>query len=145
LYSRHPLEGVAVHCFNHPDIGAIGVCKACTKGICMACVTDTGRGIACSPSCVEGVNSLHAFFNKNKQMFSIAAKNHLRSAIWLVLLAAGFIIFGFWIEGDTPFRAYLVGMGVLFLVGAAFALLNSRKMARMAKTDAADPSLQSAK
>jgi hypothetical protein len=36
-----------MNCFNHPDVPAVGICKACQKGLCMECVVDLGHGIAC--------------------------------------------------------------------------------------------------
>ena len=36
-----------MNCFNHPDVPAVGICKACQKGLCMECAVDLGHGIAC--------------------------------------------------------------------------------------------------
>ena len=36
-----------MNCFNHLDVPAVGICKACQKGLCMECAVDLGHGIAC--------------------------------------------------------------------------------------------------
>ena len=128
-----------MRCFNHPESEAVGTCKHCCKGICLECVKDSGHGIACSSPCIDEIKSLYAAINRNKQVYSVAARASLRNAIWIFLLAAGFIIFGLWSKDDSTFRAYLIGMGVLFVLGSAFALLNSRKMARLSKGDTGSP------
>jgi hypothetical protein len=132
-----------MRCFNHPDSEAVGTCKHCFKGICRECVKDSGHGIACSLQCMDEIKSLYEVLNRNKQMYSIAAKTHSRNAIWLGLLAAGFIAFGLWIKNDIVFAVYLFGMGALFVVGATFSFLNSRKMVRMSISGTANPAPKS--
>jgi hypothetical protein len=36
-----------MNCFNHPGVPAVGICKACQKGLCKECALDLGHGIAC--------------------------------------------------------------------------------------------------
>jgi hypothetical protein len=39
-----------VKCFHHPSDDAVGLCKACGKGVCRACAVDLGEGLACANS-----------------------------------------------------------------------------------------------
>ena len=64
-------------------------------------------------------------------MYLIAAKNQFRNAVWLVLTAAVFIALGLLIRDDFRFMAFFIGMGVVMLLGSAFAFLSSRKIARL--------------
>lgn len=128
-----------MRCFNHPESEAVGICKHCSKGICLECVKDSGHGIACSSPCIDEIKSLYVAINRNKQVYSLGARASLRNAIWILLLAVVFITFGLWTKEDSTFRAYLIGTGVLFVLGSVFALLNSRKMARLSKMDTANP------
>jgi hypothetical protein len=105
----------------------------------MECVKDSGYGIACSSLCIDEIKSLYAAIKRNKLVYSIAARASLRNAIWIFLLATGFIAFGLWTKDDFPFSAYLLGMGLLFVLGSAFAFLNSRRMARLSKGDTVNP------
>jgi len=40
-----------MNCFYHPNQEAIGTCKSCGKGLCAACATDLGKGLACRNRC----------------------------------------------------------------------------------------------
>lgn len=125
-----------MRCFNHPDVEAVGICKHCSKGICKECVEDSGHGIACSFPCVSEIRSLYAAISRNKKVYSIAAKAGLRNAIWFFLLGGIFFAFAVWTEiKDSPFMMYLFGMGALMIVAGVFALVNSRKMARLSVED----------
>lgn len=133
-----------MRCFNHPDSEAVAICKHCGRGICRDCVIDTGCGLACSPACEEEVKSVHVMISRSKKMYPIAAKNQSRTAIWLVLTAALFIALGLLIRDDFRFTAFFIGMGVVMLLGSAFAFLNSRKIARLSDRNPAGspPKLQ---
>lgn len=120
-----------MRCFNHPNVEAVATCKHCFKGICRECVIDSGSGLVCSRPCEDEIKSLNALKNRTKKMYSIAAKNQSRQAIWLVLTAAVFIASGLIIRADFQFMAFLIGMGVLMLLASVFAFLNSRKIARL--------------
>jgi hypothetical protein len=47
-----------VKCFHHPDVDAVGLCKACGKGLCRSCAVDMGQGLACANSCEVAVRDL---------------------------------------------------------------------------------------
>jgi len=53
-----------MRCFNHAEDRAVGICKNCGKGICHACLTDLGHGLACSATCEERIQGLHQYNNK---------------------------------------------------------------------------------
>ncbi|MBF0531689.1 MAG: hypothetical protein HQL23_01165 [Candidatus Omnitrophica bacterium] len=38
-------------CFNHPNAEAVGVCKGCGKGLCLACAKDSEYGLSCAGKC----------------------------------------------------------------------------------------------
>lgn len=42
-------------CFHHREADAVGLCKACNKGICGECAAEVGMGLACRDTCVEQV------------------------------------------------------------------------------------------
>jgi hypothetical protein len=39
------------HCSNHPESMAVATCKACSKSVCLMCVSDEKEGTFCSPEC----------------------------------------------------------------------------------------------
>ncbi len=61
-------------CFTHQQTDAVGICKYCAKGACLACALDTGSGLACSEACnthivrlAELMKSANAAASINKQ------------------------------------------------------------------------------
>jgi hypothetical protein len=118
-----------MHCYNHTATEAIGTCKHCCKGICGACAKDSGWGLACSPQCEEEVKVLKAMVERNRKMVPFAAKTHLRSAVLLFAMAAVFIGFGLAVSG--PISVYMIAFGLIMLLGAGFAVFNSRRVAKL--------------
>jgi hypothetical protein len=47
-----------VRCWSHPDVDAVGLCKACGKGVCKQCAVDLGLGLACANSCEVAARDL---------------------------------------------------------------------------------------
>ncbi len=113
-------------CFNHPQADAVASCKYCFKGVCPECAKDTGVGMACSALCESQVKATQALIERNKRVVAFAPKTHLRSAILLTLMALVFLVFGF----VTP-SVFMIVFGVVMLCGAAFAVINGRKMAKI--------------
>ena len=61
-------------CFAHHQSDAVGICKYCAKGACLACAIDTGSGLACSGACnthivwlAERMKSVSVAASMNKQ------------------------------------------------------------------------------
>jgi hypothetical protein len=120
--------GGIVKCFNHPQNEAVGSCKHCFRGVCPQCARDSGVGLACSETCEGEIKSVHALVERNKNLTAFAPKTHSRSAFMLTMMSVVFI--GFGIFSKIPFMsAFLIVFGVVVLCGAAFSLLNSRKIA----------------
>ncbi len=117
-------------CFAHSQVDAVASCKHCCKGMCAECAKSSGFGMVCSATCESEVKAVHEMLERNRKMYRLAPKSHLRSAVFLALMAAVFIGFGLF----SKFRfmsAYMIAFGIVMLLGAGFALLNSRKMAKL--------------
>jgi hypothetical protein len=57
-----------VRCFYHQDKDAVGTCKSCGKGICIACAVDLGQGLACRSRCEEASRAIIALISRNIQL-----------------------------------------------------------------------------
>jgi len=42
-----------MNCFNHTDVAAVGVCKACGKALCPDCITEAQGAMVCRNSCED--------------------------------------------------------------------------------------------
>ena len=66
-------------CFYHHGEDAVGLCKACSKGICDVCATDVGGGLACRATCVEAVKGINLLITRNVK---ISAVNKRATYVW---------------------------------------------------------------
>lgn len=113
-------------CYLHNDRDAIGVCKACSKGVCSECAHDTGNGLACKETCIEEVQAINEIISRNKQIYSIGSKSNIMSSgvIMYFLFAA---LFGGWgayssiVRGSVDGFPLLMGAGMLVIGFIAFA------------------------
>lgn len=116
-------------CFNHPDRSAVGVCKACGRGLCPDCVTDLGHGLACRGVHEEAVNVLHRLvkgselsLKRNERWFAAAPR-----ARWIAagfLAAFGALLFGFgWHDGQVFGQA----MGAGFMAFAVILFVHLKR------------------
>ncbi len=56
-----------MRCFEHQDADAVGLCKACHKGLCQQCAVDLGHSLACVGACEEEARQLHAQVLQNRK------------------------------------------------------------------------------
>ncbi len=88
---------------------------------------DTGVGLACTVACEVQVKRLQAMIERTQKVYVFGARTHTRNAIWLFVLAVFMLTFG-WI-GDR--NAYLIGVGLVMLLGSVFSWLNSRRLTKL--------------
>ena len=79
-----------MQCFAHPQNPAVGVCKACAKGVCASCAIPVTYGIACSESCkdfAERLTQLQIVNLGNSGIYK--AQRFIQPAASLLLVAIG--------------------------------------------------------
>ena len=52
-----------MECINHSSVKAIGVCKDCSKPICIDCASQLANGIACKVSCESQFSDVYPGIN----------------------------------------------------------------------------------
>ena len=115
-----------MNCFNHPETPAIGICKACSKGLCLACATDLGYGIACKAKHEQRVDDLEMILSKNIQAFSDASKNQF--IIPALFLFMGFVFAGFGLYKGEGLISIPVVIGGGFIFFGLLLLIRNRKI-----------------
>jgi len=112
--SVRPQEVSLVNCFNHRTASAVGICKSCGKGVCPACASDTGHGLACLDSCEDRVALLGRMVDNNARVLRAANAQTRSSGLFAVVLGVAFLGFAWWI--------YTAGNMFLALLCAVFGL-----------------------
>ena len=100
-----------MNCFNHPDVPAVGICKACQKGLCKECAFDLGHGIACKNH-REEVEVLSQYQSGMRSLFILML-------LGVVLFLSG-ILMG---TMDTGSVLRIMGTGMIVLSSLILALI----------------------
>ena len=95
-----------MHCFYHQDLNAVGLCKACMRGLCADCATEVPNGLACPGRCEKAARS-----SDISQLLSQGS---------LLYLAIGALFLGHGLYADVTFGLVLGGtmlaLGAILLV-----------------------------
>lgn len=124
-----------MNCFNHPSVVALGVCKACGKGLCQACIVDLGHGLSCKGEHEATVQTYHDMFKRNIRMLSVAPRNIILAPAFFAFLGLVFVAWGASSPLGTMNFTVLLGGG--FIVFAVLSYWQARRSlaGRKAKRD----------
>jgi hypothetical protein len=101
-----------MRCFNHIDRESLGICKACSKGLCAECAVDLGHGLSCRGDHEATVNGYHAMLARNIKMVNVAKNSAQGVPIFLSVVGVLMGIYGiFSPQGVSSFS---------FVLGCAF-------------------------
>jgi len=121
-------------CFYHQQRDAVGSCKSCGKGLCPECAVDLGKGLACRGRCEEDVRGVIGLIDRNIKMSPQAARLldssrgvRAGASVFNLVMGALFVLWGF---TDPDRFAFLIILGVCFLVYGAVSIIQSRRLDR---------------
>ncbi len=81
-------------CYQHRDADAIGICKACGKGLCEKCIVNADFGITCSEKCTKEVTQGHKLITNAVTLYSGQKKTSLLHPLFVISMGVLFLIFG---------------------------------------------------
>jgi hypothetical protein len=114
-----------MRCFNHENDDAVGSCKHCGKGLCRACLTDLGHGLACRGVHEQAVENINTLIVRNSHVQNVAPKT------WYVVPAftafMGLVFAGYGAFAPGGLSVFLVVLGLGFLAYAAVLLVVNRR------------------
>jgi hypothetical protein len=114
-----------VHCFHHPGVDAVAVCKNCGRGLCRGCAVDIGNGLACPGPCENEARALNRVISLNKTSYAKTSGAYVRTALYYAVFGA-VVLAG----GVLDWRGMgwaLIPAGVVLLVGALLNYSTARK------------------
>lgn len=118
-------------CFSHQENEAVGICKACSKAVCVSCAIDTGRGISCGDTCSLEIDSQNQIIDKSKRIYSIGEKPPLMPTGLIIYFFFGilFTCFGMYQSFQRgSIQWFLLLMGLGFAVIGVIGWLKNRKL-----------------
>lgn len=82
-----------MNCYNHPKNSAVGICRACGRGVCSECDgTPEAPFLSCSIKCAEKNAVLEQINNKATQVYGLG--DYKRSNASIPTSAAAMFILG---------------------------------------------------
>ena len=100
-------------CFYHTDRDAVGICKACNKGICRECAEDLGHSIACKNSCIEKAECIEHIIDNNSVTFKTHSKNVFFMPSFFGFMGAVMLVVGLQ-KSDLMNFSVVMGLGFIF-------------------------------
>jgi hypothetical protein len=88
-------------CFSHNDKQSVGLCKSCNKAVCIDCVIEYPKGLACSVECEKDAKELTEMNERGKKLYGIGEykTNKLASGVWIWLILST----SMWVMGAIRF------------------------------------------
>lgn len=108
-----------MYCYNHADRGAVGTCKACSKGLCAECAVDLGFGLSCRGAHEQRVAEVEELVSRNASVQRVAGRAKYAAPAFYIFMGAIFTGFGLLSSKDMKF---IVLLGVGFLVFGVYVL-----------------------
>jgi len=102
-----------MRCFTHTEREAVGVCKACAKGLCPECASDLGHGLACRGVHEPAVERLNQLTLRASRVQSTAGRARYAAPAFTGTVGLIFCGYGYLHEG---MRGFLFPLGCIFVV-----------------------------
>ncbi len=64
-----------MRCFEHQEVQAVAVCKACNKGLCPDCAVDLAHGVTCAGDCETEARLTHRQILQNRKSMSTGRRS----------------------------------------------------------------------
>ena len=117
-----------MNCYYHTNQPAVGICKHCQRGLCIACTAEVSDSLACKNRHEEQVRNLNALTERNLLQAKRVGSVYRRNALFYFLSGALFTGFGLYQYRFAGLQAlFLIFIGLFLLYAAIANFLESRK------------------
>jgi hypothetical protein len=113
-----------VRCYNHSNHEAVGICKACGKGLCTDCVVDVGVGLSCRGEHEQRVVANDALISRASRVQDSAGKARYFLPAFFGFIGIVACTYGL-MQQQTD--VFLVLIGGVFLVFGTYLLVINRR------------------
>ena len=113
-----------MNCFYHTDVKAVGICKACNKGICADCCTDLDHGLACKNKHEEMVETYNSIIQGNAKVYKNAGTNTVIAPVFYLFMGIVFAVYGFTSKTGIKGLPFILGVG--FIIFAIVVFIRNR-------------------
>lgn len=115
-----------MNCFNHQEKNAIGLCKCCSKGLCIDCATDLEHGLACKDKHESQVEAINMIIEKNAKVYAAAPRNVIIAPVFYLFMGLVFSGFGYFSRDGVTDLTFIMGVG--FIIFAVIVFIRNRAL-----------------
>ncbi|UXY17263.1 hypothetical protein N8I74_09715 [Chitiniphilus purpureus] len=115
-----------MNCFNHPEKHAVGICKACQRGLCPDCAADLGHGLACKERHEQEVSALHSIVDQSRRIHSVTPRTRNAAPFFYGFMGLVFAGYGLFERGSMINLSSVMGMG--FIAFAIYIYIYNKKI-----------------
>lgn len=84
-----------MHCFNHAEKDAVGICRSCGRGVCLECCHNSGMTfLSCSANCAEKGQAMDEMTEKTEKFYRVGRYKTSKQKT-IPTSAAIFLLMGF--------------------------------------------------
>jgi hypothetical protein len=109
-------------CYNHDNVSAIGICKACGKALCHNCKDLVENQISCHSACAERIIKHKKLSDKSMKLYNLDGKNKSwtsTTAITMFLMSCPFLACVIYDYVTTEkVNAFSFTVGIVFLLSS---------------------------
>jgi hypothetical protein len=134
-----------MNCYYSPSQPAIGICKACGKGLSAEYAVDVGFGLACKNSCEERVRTINSMIDTNSKVMAVANTQLRRNTIFTIIVGLLFIVLGYFmgLPSGQPTAFIFTALGLAVTIKGFLGYTRSARYptadAKVGKGAAANP------
>jgi hypothetical protein len=117
-----------MRCYIHSTSEAVGICRACGKGLCTDCAVDLGFGLSCRGEHEQRVAANDALISKSAQLQDTAGRAKYAAPVFFLFSGAVMGAYGLM---NSKADMFLVLLGGGFLAFGAFLFVMNCKAYRI--------------
>ena len=117
-----------MHCFNHRQHHAIGLCKNCGKALCEECYVLVDGAVACKNACEEKVTILNYIVDRGYRAYKGMGSQWIPAVLINGVCGLLFLGFGIYTFKNGPWSWFMIGLGTVMMIGGVVSVANSLRM-----------------
>ena len=127
-----------MRCFYHDEVEAVGVCKACGRGLCRGCSAEAGSSIACASRCEDRARTVDELMDRNIRIMPLTEqawqgypRRQVAAAVMALVAGILFVMVGVDMRGTG--RLGITGIGLIAIVTGVRQFAAASALKRVAK------------
>jgi hypothetical protein len=120
-----------MNCFRHAEVTSVGVCRACGKGVCSVCASESKGVLACRATCETRAAHLEEMNDRALRIYGIGANKssgvNTGVMLWSLLAAASWLPVIVTLNSERTISPVLLGFALIMTLALAIVYRGYRR------------------